>query len=439
MELKPKIETLSQTKKKMILSIPADEAQEDYNKTLNGFRQYISLPGFRKGKAPIKMIERMYADQIKQAFLEDAVPKYYKDALQELEKMSIQPINQGVLEKSDWETGKDMELEFVFEVNPEIELKEYKNLSIEFEPEKVTKDMIDGELARLQESYATISDKEGAAEKGDVINYRVLKYNGKDVTKKDESSYKVGQGTYGKAFDDALLGAKKGDEITAMVDLGPQDDKDKPQKKEMVIVVNEVKNVDLPELNDDFAKEVGDFESLKKLQDEINKSLDEQISQRNNDRIRSLIIQKIIEKNPFEVPESFVDNYAEEMIKNYTKQQKNLNAEAMGQMKNIYKSYAENEIRVYYVMNKLKELEKVEVTDDEIENEIKLAAQRMGMDIDKYKELYKKQINKEEIKDHIISDKVIKSIEKTVEFVKPKKEKPKQEKANKNKSKKEEK
>jgi len=423
MELKPKIETVSETRRKMSFSIPNDVAQKDYDKTLNSFRQYVSLSGFRKGKAPLKMIERMYKDQIKQGFFEDAVPKYYKLALEALDKMGIHPINQGALEDSDWEPGKDMELSFSFEVNPEIELKEYKNFSIEFEPEKVTKEMIDGELSRLQESYATISDKEGPAEKSDVINYTVLKFDGKDVTKKEESSYKIGQETYGKAFDKALIGAQKGDDITAKVELGPQNEKDKSEKKEMLLKINEVKKVELPELNDDFAKEIGEFDSLKGLKDEIKKGLGEQISQRNNGQIKSLILQKIIEKNPFEVPESFVDNYAEEMMKKYAQQQKNLNTEALAQMKIVYKSYAENEIRIYYVMNKLKELEKVDVTDEEVENEIKLSAAKMGMDIEKYKELYKKQINKEEIKENLISDKIMKNIESTVEFKKPTKEK----------------
>jgi len=435
MESKPKVENVSETRRKMSFSIPKDVAQKDYESTLKGFRQYVSMPGFRKGKAPLKMIERMYKDQIKQGFLEDAVPKYYKLALEELDKMDIHPINQGVLENTDWEFGKDMELSFTFEVNPEIELKEYKNFSVEFEPEKVTKEMIDSEISRLQESYATISDKEGSAEKDDVINYTILKYDGKEITKKDENSYKIGQETFGKAFNEALIGAQKDDEITATVELGPQEKKDKSKKKEMVLKVNEVKKVELPELNDDFAKEVGEFDSLKALKDEIKKGIDERISQRNRSQIKSLILQTIIENNPFEVPESFVYNYAEDMMKKYTQQHKNLNAETLAPMKNIYKSYAENEIRIYYIMNKLKELEKVEVSDEEVENEIKRSAEKMGMDIERYKELYKKQINKEEIKENLISDKIIKNIERTVDFKKLKKQKE----SKKNESKKEEK
>ncbi|OPX25472.1 MAG: trigger factor [Candidatus Cloacimonas sp. 4484_140] len=423
MELKPKIEKLSDTKRKMSFSVPKDVAQKDYETTLKGFSRYVSLPGFRKGRAPLKTIERMYKDQIKQGFFEDTVPKYYKQALEELDKMDIHPINQGVLEDTDWEPEKDMELSFIFEVNPEIELKEYKNFSVEFEPEKVTKKMIDGELSRLQKSYATISDKDTPSEKGDVINYTTLKFDGKDITKKEESSYKIGQEIYGKAFDEALIGAEKGNEIIATVELGPQDEKDKSKKMEMVLKVNEVKKVELPELNDDFAKQVGEFDSLKTLKDEIKKDFDEQVSQRNKSQIRSLILQTIIEKNPFEVPESFVDNYAEDMMKKYTQQQKNLNAETLAPMKKIYKSYAENEIRIYYVMNRLKELEKVEVSDEEIENEIKSSAEKMGMDVEKYKELYKKQIDKEEIKESLISDKIIKNIERTVDFKKPKKQK----------------
>jgi len=431
MELKPKVEEVSQTKRTMSFTIPKDDVQKDYQKILNQYRQYVTLPGFRKGKAPIKMIENRFKEQIMQGFLEDTVPKYYKQAMEALDKMDIHPINQGTLEKADWKPGTEMELKFSFEVAPEIELKDYKNFSVEYESEKVTDEMINDELKRLQESYATVEDKDGAAEKGDIVEYTIKSYGGKEIRKKENSSYKVGQGTYGKKFDDALLGAKIGDELTTIVQLSPQKDEDTPTEKEMIIDVIGVKKVDLPELNDDFAKEVGEFNNLAALKNEIKDGIDEQLLQRNRNQVKTLLLQKIIEKNPFEVPESMIDNYAEEMMKQYNKNQQGMNPESFQQMKNIYKSYAENELRVYYVMNKLRELEKVEVTDEEIEQDIKQAAEKMNMEVEKYKELYKKQINKEDIKESLINDRIIKNIERTVDFKKPKKKPEKKTKASK--------
>ncbi len=425
MELKPKVEEISQTKRKMSFTIPKDEVQKDYQKTLNQYRQYVALPGFRKGKAPIKMIENRLKDQIMQGFLEDAVPKYYKQAMEELDKMDIHPINQGSLDKADWEPGKDMELEFSFEVMPKIELKDYKNFSVEYEPEKVSDDMIDAELKRLQESYATIQDKDGVAEEGDIVEYTIKSYGGKEVSKKEHSSYKIGKGTYGKKFDDGLIGSKVGDERKTIVQLSPQKDEDQPTEKEMIIEVAGIKQVDLPAMNDEFAKEVGEFNNLSALKNEIKKGIEDQIAQRNRNQVKTLLLQKIIEMNPFEVPDSMIDNYAEQMVKQYTKNQKGMDAESLKQMTNIYKSYAENELRVYYVMNKLRELENVEVKDEDVENEIKHAAEKMNMDVEKYKELYKKQINKEDIKENLINERIIKNIERTVNFKKPKKVKDK--------------
>lgn len=421
MELKPKVEEVSQTKRTMSFTIPKDEVQKEYQKTLNQYRQYVTLPGFRKGKAPIKMIENRFKDQIKQGFLEDAIPKYYKQAMEELNKMDIHPINQGSLDKADWEPGKEMELKFSFEVMPEIELKDYKNFSLEYEPEKVTDDMVDAELKHLQESYATVEEKDGIAEKGDIVEYTIKSYDGKQVSKKENNSYKIGQGTYGKKFDDGLLGVKVGEERVLPVQLSSEIDEEKLTEKEMIINVTGVKKVNLPTLDDDFAKEVGEFKNLTALKNEIKNGIEEQISQRNRNKVKTLMLQKIIEKNPFEIPESMLDNYAEQMIKKYVKQQKGMNPESLQQMKNIYKSYAEDELRVYYVMNKLRELEKVEVTDEDVEQEIRHAAEKMNMDVEKYKELYKKQINKDDIKENLVNEIIIKNIERTVNFKKPKK------------------
>ncbi|MEA3474908.1 MAG: trigger factor [Candidatus Cloacimonadota bacterium] len=436
--IKSNLEKLSECKRKLNIVISKETANKDYQSTVRKYRSYAILPGFRKGKAPISMIESIYKQQIKAGYLEEYIPKYYRQALLELEKEKIFPINQGALENFDWSPGEDLKIDFKFEVKPDVELKKYRDFEIPFKPEKVTKMMIENELKRLQQTYAKIIDKESSAEVNDLIYYQVEKYDDKKVSKQEEISYRLGTKNFGEKFDKDLTGAKLGDVIDTTIELSPTSSfvpktpdlsgvglrrTGKPEEKlteiKVSLKINSIKKIELPALDDEFAKDVGDYKSLKDLKAEIKKGFDEQVKIRNENKKSSLILQRIIEVNPFELPESIVNDYVSKMVN----QSENRNhPQAGGQenikkMEKVYRKYAENEFRVYYVLEKLRELEKVEVNDDEIENEIKKAANSMNMDIEQYKKLYKKQINKDAIKMNLINEKILKNIENTVRFV----------------------
>jgi len=417
--IKSDLEKLSECKRKLNIVISKETANKDYQSTVRKYRGYATLPGFRKGKAPISMVENIYKEQIKSGYLEEYIPKYYRHALLELEKKKIFPINQSSLEDFDWNPGEDLKVGFKFEVKPDIELKKYRDFEIPFKSEKVTKDMIENELKRLQQTYAKIIDKGSKAEVNDLIYYRVEKYGDKKVSKQEEISYKVGTKNFGEKFDKDLTGAQTGDVINTTIELSPSKPEEKPTEIKVSLKINTIKKIELPALDDEFAKDVGDYKSLKDLKMEIEKGLATQIKIRNENEKRSLILQKIIEENPFELPESIVNDYVSKMVN----QSENRNHPPVGgqenieEIKKVYKKYAENEFRVYYVLEKLRELEKIEVNDDEIDNEIKKAANSMNMDIEQYKKLYKKQIDRDAIKIDLINEKILKNIENTVKFV----------------------
>jgi len=446
--IKSDLEKLSECKRKLNIVIPKETVNKDYQSTVRKYRSYAILPGFRKGKAPISMVENIYKEQIKAGYLEEYIPKYYRQALLELEKKKIFQINQSSLEDFDWNPGEDLKVGFKFEVKPDVELKKYKDFEINFKPEKVTKGMIENELERLQQTYAKIIDKESSAEANDLIYYQVEKYDDKKVSKQEEISYKLGTKNFGEKFDKDLTGAKSGDVIDTTIELSPSSSfvpkipdlsgeglrrtgkpEEKPTEIKVSFKVNSIKKIDLPALDDEFAKDVGNYQSLKELKAEIKKGLAGQVKIRNENKKRSLILQRIIEENPFELPESIVNDYVSKMVNQSDNRnhppaltrRHHLNEagrqENIEKIKKVYKKYAENEFRVYYVLEKLRELEKIEVNDDEIDNEIKKAANSMNMDIEQYKKLYKKQIDRDTIKIDLVNEKILKNIENTVRFV----------------------
>ncbi|MCK4359941.1 MAG: trigger factor [Candidatus Cloacimonetes bacterium] len=432
--IKSDLKKLSECKRKLNITIPKEMANKDYQVIIRKYRNIVAMPGFRKGKAPFSMVENKYKEQIKAGYLEEYIPKYYKQVLLELEKEKVIPINQGSFEDFDWKPGEDLKVGFNFEVRPKVELKKYRDFEINFKPEKVTKKMIENELKGLQENYAKIIDKGSKAKVNDLIYYQVEKYNDEEVSKQEETFYKIGTKNLGEKFDKDLVGTKTGDVIKTTIELPPSSSfapgtkdeqrtgkpEEKPTEINVVVKVNSVKKIDLPALDDEFAKDVGDYKTLKDLKAEIKKGFEEQVRIKNEKDKSSLILQRIIQENPFELPESIVEDYVSTMINQSKKNNENTSQKDIQRLKEFYKKYAENEFHVYYVLEKLREIEKVEVNDDEIENEIKKAAETMPMDVEKYKELYQKQINREDIRINLTNRKILKDIESTVKFVEKK-------------------
>jgi trigger factor len=419
--MKTKIEKVSNCKRKLTVEVPKEDAQQDYMSVLKNFQSEATLRGFRKGKVPLPILENLYKEQVKASYLEEYIPRYYQKALLELGEEGGRPITRGDLENFKWELGKPLNLAFNFEVKPTIGLKNYTDLEVPFTPIKVTKEMIAEELKRLQENYAKVEEKEnGSAEKKDIIYYTVVSYNNKSIEEQDEQPYQIGSKAFGEKFDKDITGKKKGDMVDTVLEVKSGENKQDVQTYPISIKITSVKKVIIPKLNDDFAKDVGDYESLKELKAVIKKNLEEEVEERNRQGKRSQILQEIIKQNPFELPQDFIKEYVDEMIARAGQQNKNISEDEIKNLREKYKEYVENELKVIYTLEKLRKLEKVEVTPEEIEEAIKKNAQRAGMDVEKYKELYKNQIDREMIKQEIANDKILDKIAVSVKFVKNK-------------------
>lgn len=439
--METKVEKISNCKRKLIITVSNDDAKKDYLTVFRKYRNNISVPGFRKGKAPVPLIENMYNEQIKAGYMEEYLPKYYQQAIRQLsdkssdeDKNVVIPLSNGTLEEFSWTPDDELKASFHFEVSPSVELKKYKNFETKFKPLTVTKKMVDNEIRILQENYAQIVEKDSPTEDKDIVYYNIKRFNDKRIEKKEEKTYQIGSKIFGEKFDNALLAVKKGDVISTVIEIAASKTKEQstpngpgqsthlqePKRMNIALKVNSIKKIVLPELNDEFAKDVGDYDSLENLKNEISKGLEEEVKVKNEKEKHSLILQYIIKENPFELPESFINEYVNDMIKQEQKKNPNMSPEDYQKLKQIYGQYTENELKVYYVLEKLREIEKIEVSDKEVDEEIMKSAKKMNMDVEKYKELYKNQLDRETIKISLANEKILKNIEDTVRFVEAK-------------------
>ncbi len=418
--MKIKIKNVNQCEKEMIVTIDTETAKNDYLEVLKKFKNYVQLPGFRKGKAPLQKIEAIYAESVKEEFFNQKLETYYKAAL---DKKKINPINVAEPTNIEWEKGKDLIATFKYEIMPEIDIQKYKNLDVPFEPAKFKKDMVDATLTDYQNKMATEKDVEIAA-KGDIVNATV-KFIGNDgtITKEIERTFAVGDNPYSKSFNTAVTGKKVGAEFKAKLFTKTQksDDSEIGEKfkdREFMIVVKSIKRKELPKLDDEFAKDL-EYDSMEKLREKVSEQLKIKIKNDNAEYMRTAIISKIIEENEFDVPNSMVKNYAEEMAKPYAEQYK-MEVDKIAPM---YMEMAKFSIKQHYILADIKQKEKIEATKADTEKLVQEAADNMKMKIDEYKKMYKKQIEGGDFKLTAEERKLIAFLKENVKFIPYPKEK----------------
>jgi len=415
--MKVEINNISSVKQEIKIFIDADVALKEYQKSLQKFKKFVSIPGFRKGKAPLALIERTYADYAKQEFFDQNIDKYFKEAL---DQEKINPVNQGTLEEVDWEKGKDLTAKFSFEVMPEIAVENYKNIEIPFEAEQFKNEMVDDYLSKLQSENKFELESDEPSQIDDIIDIQIIfiDENGQETSKTVQRKFVLGDNAYCEEFNKNLTSVKVGDKINTILFT-----KDKPDPlneissmidKEFVIVVDSISKEVLPVIDDEFAKDLeiedGTLESLKK---NIEKELKFKINEQNENQMRGAIITELIERNPFDLPSSIIRRYAEDMAKPYSKA---YNTE-LESIIPIYEKLSVHNLKSFYIINKIKEIEEIKISEDDIEEAIKTASSNMNMNVEKYKELYKKEIENENFVASLEEKKVFDLIKETIKTI----------------------
>jgi trigger factor len=418
--VKIEIKDISESVKELTINIDAAEALKEYNKILMKFKNYVIIPGFRKGKAPVAMIERNYGEHAKEEFFNQKLGDYYKAAIDEKE---LKPVNQGEATKVEWEKGKDLKATFKYEVMPEITVEKYKGLKIPYEETKFKKDMVDATIEDFRLKMANEITSE-TSEEGDIIKATIKFLDDNDeVTKEIEREFTLGANSYSKSFNEKLTSVKVEDEVRTKLFTKSQDSSDNEinsdlKDRDFLVKVISIKRKELPELNDDFAKDL-EYDSLNDLREKVSEELKIRLKKENAERKHNAIITGLIEENPFEIPPSMIKKYAENMAKPYVDAYKM----ELEKILPMYMGMAEFNLKSHFILDELKKIEKVEITAEDKEEIIKESADNLKMELDKYKEMYKKQIESDDFKYAAEEKKLLDLLEMNSKFVPYPKEK----------------
>ena len=296
---------------KVDLTIPAKDAQVAYDNAVRVFAQYVSIPGFRKGKAPKNMVERQVgSERLQQEALDRILPQYISEVTKE---NNLDLVTQPELTSVKFETGKDVEVSLKMELKPELSVGEYKNLSIDVEDAIIPADAVEKSLERIMNNYSEVVSvkEERVAKETDIA---VIDFDGTV----DGEAIKGGSGkdynldlahsNFIPGFAEGIVGKELNKEFDVNVTFPEEYHEESLKGKPAVfkVTVKELKERIMPELNDEFAKKVGNFETVDALKEDIKKHLEQQRESANLQNAQNTVFNKILETVKVDIPETMI-------------------------------------------------------------------------------------------------------------------------------------
>ncbi len=410
MIIKKELESGDNSSARLTVTISKEAAKKEYEKLLKDYAKKVQIKGFRKGKVPPSVLEKKYGEGIKEEAGMNVIEESLKIALEEVEKKPL-PYSIPELQESEekFDIDKDFSYTVVYDVFPEIKLGNYTGLEVEIPEAKVLKKDEDRELEKLREQNSVIIEKEGGkVEKDDIvtINYVEIDDEGNEIegTAREDYVFTVGTGYNIYKLDDDIIGMAKDEEKVIEKEIDGK-------KVKVKVKVTVIKEKQLPELDDELAQDISDkYKTLKDLRDDIKKSLKKDLEEKLKEIKTDRLLSKIAEESEIPVPESMIKAELESSWQNFVMQsqmpeEQLLQILAMqGKTKeSLFKEWRDGAIKslkFQLIMNKIIETEKIEASEEEIEEEIKQQAESSGRKYEEFKEI----IEKNNYTDHIAAD-----------------------------------
>ncbi len=383
----------------LVISVDAEKFNEAIKQAYAENGKKINVPGFRKGKAPMGIIEKYYGESV---FFEDALNILYPVAVDEaITESKLQFVD----DKIDFDLVKiskteGVEFKIVITVMPEVEIDGYKGLNAEKVKVVVTDDEIDTEVKAVAERNSRMVTVERAAELHDTA---VIDFEGFvdgvafDGGKGESYSLELGSGSFIPGFEDQIVGHTAGDEFDVNVTF-PEDyqaDELKGKAATFKCKLHELKVKELPVIDDEFAKDVSEFDTLNEYKADLKaKAIERKTAQSESD-VENQLVEQLVELVKADIPEALIENRAKQSVEEFAyrlqAQGMDLNTylKYMGgtidNFKDTFKPQAEMQVKIRLALEKIAELEKIEITDDELNAEFEKMAKDYGMEVDKIK------------------------------------------------------
>ena len=394
------VEKLEKNMAKLTVEVPAEQFEAALKTSYNKNKNKFNIPGFRKGKAPQAMIEKMYGSDI---FHYDAVndlfPEAYEAAVKEAKIDVVGRPDPEVVSMSE---ADGVVLKVKVAVKPEVELGEYAGLTVTKEAKNVNEADVDAEVKRMQDRNGRLLTREGAAENGDTVDIDFEGFvDGKafEGGKAEHYSLVLGSGSFIPGFEDQVVGHSAGEEFDVNVKFPEEYGAAELAGKDATfkIKLHEVKYKELPALDDDFAKDVSEYDTLDELKDSIRNNIKTNLDKQAEQKVENDLMDQVITNMKADIPDAMVDSRIDELVQDfeYRISQQGLKLadylKYMGmnieQFRAQFKEQADKQVKMRLAMEAIVAKEGITASDEEFEEEVKRIADAYKMEADKVKSI----------------------------------------------------
>jgi len=408
--VKSRVTSPSPSRRELEIEVPAEEVAEEWEKVLLEYASRVRLDGFRRGKAPQEMVRRLFSQDIKDAVIENLVPRALRESLS---AQNISPVGAPVISEVVFREGQPFQFKAAVEVLPGFELPSYKKIRIKRKEGQVEEKDVDQSLEELRQKSAEYVPVEGrGVAEGD---YVVVEWKGKDLqTKRFLPTEKVlvlaGHPDNEKGLNESLAGSKPGEAREFVVDYP----RDQAQKKlagrtiDYEIKVISIKEKRVPELGDEWAKDLGEYENLEALKLKVREELEKAKQEAARREMGEEIVKGLIESLQLELPVSLVEEEAVSILRGWATQlPANLPAAQVEELREKAKAQAQRSLKTSLLLQRIAGQEKLTVGDEEIEEEIKAMARRNNVPLAQLAERVSQEGKREDIRNSLLLRKSI--------------------------------
>lgn len=402
-------------RRELDLEIPAEEVTKKIESVAKEFARVARVPGFRPGKAPVSLIRRRFAEDIKGEVLQSLVPERVEKAVSE---QKLTPVSQPQVEKLYFVEGQPLKFRAVFEVLPEFELGNYKGLAIEMPAMDVTEADVTKTLEEMRERAAAFAPVEGrAVENGDYVQLKLMgtPTGGGEPLQADSVLCHIGAEETMEPFNENLRGANIGDHKNFDVAY-PADYPDQKlagKTYNYAVEVLGIKNKKLPDLNDEFAKDVSDATTLDELKKKVSESLEHQRDHRQKELKREKVIVELVKSHEFPVPEALVEHQMDVRLERVVR---SLAAQGVDPravnvdwvtLRKGQQERATDDVKAELIIDRIATAENIDVTEEEVEHELEHMATHSGESAEVARARLTKQGALDRMKAKLRSDKTL--------------------------------
>ena len=351
----------------MSVTVPASVVQKEEQRAARQLASRARMKGFRKGRVPAKVIESRYGGALRREALDKLIGDAYREALAAEE---LRPISEGEVEDVQYQPEQDLTFAIAFDVEPVIDLERLGGFAVERSTPPFTDEHLAGVLARIQEQNGVWQPvEEGSPEDRDLVSVTILKLGGEEVRDGEGRDYDfvIGQGDAIPDIDQAIKSLEPGaagDFDVTFPDDFP-DESRRGDTERIRITLTGRRMLDVPELDDDLAKQVGDFETLDELKAKVRGDMEKEAAQAAEGAVRSRLLDLLLEANPFDVPQSMVDGYADSVIDD-----QGIPEDKIADLREQIRPEAERAVKRILMIDRIADTQGLRATEDELDDRI---------------------------------------------------------------------